>query len=29
VSASVRAKTLREFKENMGQSKSEERDFKE
>jgi hypothetical protein len=29
VSASLRAKTLREFKENTGQSKSKERDFKE
>jgi hypothetical protein len=28
-SASLRAKTLREIKENMGQCKSKERDFKE
>jgi hypothetical protein len=28
-SASLGAKTLREIKENMGQSKSKERDFKE
>jgi hypothetical protein len=28
-SASLRAKTLREIKENMGQSESKERDFKE
>jgi hypothetical protein len=29
LSASLRAKTLREIKENMGQCKSKERDFKE
>jgi hypothetical protein len=28
-SASLRAETLREIKENTGQSKSKERDFKE
>jgi hypothetical protein len=28
-SASLRTETLREIKENMGQSKSKERDFKE
>jgi hypothetical protein len=28
-SASLRAKTLREIKENMGQSESQDRDFKE